>query len=242
MKLSVKKISNDTKKITETKNYKCEFCNRTFLKESTIFSHVCESKRRWQDKDKHGNRIGFHSWLRFYSKNSVSKKLRDYTDFIKSAYYIAFVKFGNYCVDVNVLNVNRYVDWLLDNRVKIDNWTSDKNYTKFLIMYLKDEDPMDAIARSIETTVELAKSDGIQTKDILRYGSRNKLCYTITTGKISPWMLYQSESGLKFLDELDETQLKMVLDYINPESWAVKFKKNVNLVNDMKTLLKEAGY
>lgn len=239
--LQMTKLKN-TKKKQETNNFKCEFCSRTFLKESTIFSHVCESKRRWQDKDKHGNRIGFHAWLQFYSKNTISKKVREYSDFIKSAYYIAFVKFGNYCVDINAINVHRYVDYLLNNKIKIDNWNSDTTYTKFLILYLKDEDPMDAIARSIETAIQLAKNDNIQTKDVLRYSNRNKICYMITTGRISPWMLYHSESGLKFLDELDETQLKMVLEYINPESWAIKFRKNANIITDVKKVLKEAGY
>lgn len=242
MKLSVKKISNSTKKTAETSHYSCEFCGRFFLKEKTIFSHICEAKRRWQDKDKHGNRIGFHAWLQFYSKNSSSKKKREYMDFIKSAYYIAFVKFGTYCVDVNVLNVTRYVDWLLDNKVKIDNWNTDTNYTKFLVSYLKTEDPLDAVARSIETTIELAKLENIQSKDMLRYGGKNKICYAITTGRISPWMLYHSESGLKFLDSLDETQIKMILEYINPEQWAIKFKRDSTVVSQVKELLNTAGY
>lgn len=242
MKLSVTTKLSNTKKKAETKNYKCEFCGGSFLRETTLFKHLCESKRRWQDKDKHGNRIGFNAWLQFYSKNSASKKKRDYSDFIKSAYYIAFVKFGTYCVDVNAVNVSRFVDWLLNNKVKVDTWNTDTVYTRFLLSYLKEEDPYDAIARSIETTVALSENDKIQAKDVLRYGNRNKICYAITTGKISPWMLYNCESGVKFLDELDETQVKMILEYINPEQWAVKFKRDKNVTVQIKQVLKEAGY
>jgi hypothetical protein len=65
------------------------------------------------DKDKQGNRLGFQSWIEFYKKNSTSKKQKTYEEFIRSAYYTAFVKFGSYCVDVNLLNVSRYIDWLL---------------------------------------------------------------------------------------------------------------------------------
>ena len=64
----------------------------------------------------------------------------------------------------------------------------------------------------------------------------------MTTGRISPWMLYHSQSGLKLLDELDETQLKMILEYINPEQWALKFLRNKDSVKQVKELLKEAGY
>jgi hypothetical protein len=130
----------------------------------------------------------------------------------------------------------------LKNQIKIDSWCSDTNYTKFLIEYLKTEDPLDAIARSIEATMTISKDSGIETKDCLRYANRNKLAYAVTTGKISPWMLYQSESGVKFLEELDESQQKMIIDYINPEQWAIKFRRNTEMVTQVKELLNAAGY
>jgi hypothetical protein len=207
-----------------------------------MMKHLCENKRRWQDKDQPGNRIGFQAWVEFYKKNTASKKPRTYVDFTKSAYYIAFVKFGHYCVDIKCINVVRYADWLLKNQIKIDSWCSDTNYTKFLIEYLKTEDPLDAIARSIEATMVISTDSGIETKDCLRYANRNKLAYAVTTGKISPWMLYQSESGVKFLEELDESQQKMIIDYINPEQWAIKFRRNTELVTQAKELLSAAGY
>lgn len=232
-----------TKKTPATKTeFSCDFCNRSFQKETTMIKHLCENKRRWQDKDLAGNRIGFQAWLEFYVKNTVTKKQRTYLDFIKSSYYIAFVKFGHYCINIKALNVMRYADWLLKNKIKIDSWCSDTNYTKFLIEYLRDEDPMDAIARSIETAIELSKDAGIESKDCLRYANTNKVLHAITNGKISPWMLYQSTSGVEFIDNLDSTQVKMILDYIDPEKWAIKFKRNVEVTNEVKTLLNQAGY
>jgi hypothetical protein len=230
------------KETWETKPYSCEFCKRSFLRESTIISHICEYKHRWMDKDKQGNRLGFQSWIEFYKKNSTSKKQKTYEEFIRSAYYTAFVKFGSYCVDVNVLNVNRYIDWLLKNQIKIDSWCQDTNYTKFLIEYLRIEDPMDAIARSIETTINMASVERVLSKDYLRYGNSNKICYAITTGKLSPWILYHSASGKEFLDKLDESQIKMVIDYLNPELWAIKFKREPEKVDEVKSLLTLAGY
>lgn len=221
--------------------FKCEFCEKEFVKENTLLKHVCESKRRWQDKDKRGNQLGFQAWVRFYSKHT-SKKKKEYTDFVKSSYYSAFVKFGNYCVDAQVMNVPRYVDYLLKEKISIDLWNRDSSYTKFIIDYCKVEDPLDAIARSIETTVQLARIENIQTKDVLRYGNVNRICFEITKGKISPWMLYQSSSGLSFLEKLDNTQQKMILDYINPEQWALKFHRQKNIIPEVKELLHAGGY
>lgn len=227
-------------KTSAANKFHCEFCKKDFVREQTLISHLCESKRRNNERDRKGNRIGLSAFIQFYNRHS--KKKKDFSDFIKSSYYTAFVKFGNYCAEVQVINVPRYVDWLLDNNISIDNWNKDTNYTKFLIYYLKNEDPLDAIARSIETTVKLAEDDKIQTKDVLRYGNRNKICFEITKGKISPWMLYQSNSGLQFLEKLDITQQKMILDYINPEQWAIKFKRSSNIIPEIKELLNAGGY
>ena len=232
----------ETLEIDEPMKFGCDFCKREFLRETTIAKHICESKRRWLDKDLQGNRIGFQSWLQFYKKNTATKKAKTYEDFIKSAYYIAFVKFGNYCVSVNVINVSRYVDWLLKNQIKIDNWYSDTSYTKYLIEYLRHEDAYDAIHRSVETCMNLAKDDNILPHDILRYGNVNRICYAITTGKISPWMLFQSDSGVKFLDNLNPDHVKLIIDYINPEQWALKFKREKELTAQIKDVLNAARY
>lgn len=226
----------------KVENNKCEFCNRTFKRPTTLFIHICEGKHRWAEKDKHGPRIGFQAWLQFYAKNSMGKKNRTQEEFIKSAYYTAFIKFGTYCAGANVLNVSRYTDWLLKEQIRIDSWNQDSNYTKFLIEYIRVEDPMDALARSIETTINMSEPERILAHDLLRYGNPNKICYQITIGKISPWMLYQSDSGTEFLSTLNEDCVKIVIDYINPEQWAIKFKRDPEIAARVKGLLKQAGY
>jgi len=224
----------------EMDKFHCEFCKKDFIREQTLVKHLCEPKRRYNDKDKKGNRIGFSAFAQFYQKHS--KKKKELQDFIKSSYYSAFVKFGNYCVEAQVINIPRYIDWLLESNISIDKWNKDTNYTKFLISYLKTEDPLDAIARSIETCVMLAEQDNIQTKDVLKYSNRNKICFMITKGKISPWMLYQSKTGMLFLEDLDTTQQKMIYDYINPEQWAIKFTKSKTIITEIKELLHVGGY
>jgi hypothetical protein len=228
--------------IQETEQLKCEFCLRNFVRPTSFYNHFCEKKRRWLDKDFPSNRIGFQTWLDFYVKNSASKKTKNYLDFINSSYYLVFVKFGHYCVNAGVINIPRYSEWLFKNKIKIDSWASDTNYNKFLIEFLRKEDAFDAIARSIEHTIILAKNENVQSKDCLRYCNSNRICYLITTGKISPWMLYQSESGVKFLENLEYDQQKMIIDYINPEQWALKFIKDPDTTNDIKDLLKKGGY
>jgi lipid A disaccharide synthetase len=55
-------------------------------------------------------------------------------------------------------------------------------------------------------------------------------------------MLYQSNSGIEFLDALRDDQQKMIMDYINPEQWAIKFTRDKEIVKQIKELLQDGGY
>ena len=229
--------------IEETKTkFECEFCKKAFVRERTLISHICETKHRWLDKDKLGNRLGFQSFVQFYKKHSAAKNTKTYDEFIKSPYYNAFVKFGMYCADTNVINISRFVDWLLAEKTSIDNWVKDVVYTKFLIEYLRKEDPLDAIHRSVEATITLAESQGIKANDVFRYVNINRICHLVTTGKISPWMLYHSSSGIHFLETLNPDHANMIMDSINPEQWALKFHREPENVRTVKEILNAGGY
>jgi len=219
----------------------CEHCKRTFVRESTMLKHMCEQKRRWLDKDRPSNRIGFNAYAQFYKKN-YSSKAKTYDDFMRSNYFTAFVKFGGYCINVNVVNPSRYVDYLLDNKIGIDSWDSDKSYTAYLLQYLKHEAVTDAITRSAENLDKLAVEFNILTRDVLRYGNPSTICNHIVSGRISPWVLWQSDAGREFLEsKLTSEQTQWIFEYINPEQWQLKFTRNPDEVTQAKEQLKQMG-
>jgi len=228
--------------VTEETKHTCEFCKKEFVRERTLFTHTCTIKNRWLSKDLPGNRIGFQAYVQFYKKNSAKKNLKTYEEFIRDPFYSAFTKFGIYCVDIKCVNITRYNDWLLKNNIKIDNWATDTNYTKFLCEYLLVEDPLDAIHRSIEHIIEKATNESVLTKDYLRYGNTNVISNEIAKGKISPWLLYCSNSGVKFIESLRSDQQKMIMDYIDPEKWALKFHREPDITKQVKEILYAGGY
>jgi len=230
-----------TKKEIKPK-FTCEFCKKQYTREQTLINHLCEYKDRWLSKDTKTNKLAFQVFLHFYQAYATIKKKYAYDDFMRSPYYTAFVKFARYCIDSQVINTTAYVAWLLKNKIKIDSWYKDNNYTLFLYEYVLTENAMDALRRSINHTMDLAEEMEIQPKDVLRYGNPNKIAYAITAAKISPWLLYHSKSGLEFLDKAEGDILKIILDYIEPNKWAERFKKYPDDVIAVKGILHDAGY
>lgn len=221
----------------ETKTNSCEFCHREFVRESTYQKHVCEPKRRWLERDRIPNRIAYGSWKNYYQTYHPSKKNTEYADFIKNSYYTAFVKFGNYCTDIRAINPLAYSTYLVKNRVSIDNWCSDRSYSAYITEYLRNEDCMDAVKRTVESLLELSDLENIQLYDVFRYINSNKLCQLITQGRISPWVLYQSRTGPEFLGKLNQDQTNLIFEYINPEKWNIKFRRQAQDVEQVKTVV-----
>ena len=222
--------------------FQCEYCKKQFARETSIEVHMCEPKRRRLDKNERGVELGFQAYIRFYETMQGSAKLKTYDDFCESAYYKAFVKFGRYCVSTKTINPKQFMEWLLKNQKKIDRWASDQLYTEYLLDYLKVENVSDALSRAIEYSIDWSEKQSAPAHDCLRYGNSNALCYAIVTGRISPWVLYNSESGAKFLGELSTEQVAMIWPYIDSDLWQKKFQTYLADQEYARDILTKAGW
>jgi hypothetical protein len=222
--------------------YQCRYCKRDFAKETSLEVHLCEPKRRFQEQDERGVQLGLQAYLRFYELTQGSAKLKTFEDFVESPYYKAFVKFGRYCVSIRAINPARFTDWLLKNNKKIDHWARDSIYSEYLVSHLKTEHVNDALARAMEFGIDWSEETGHPADDCLRFGNSNSMCYAITTGRISPWVLYNCESGQQFISDLNPEQLAMIWAYIDTDFWQKKFTDYPADQEYAKELLVKAGW
>jgi hypothetical protein len=222
--------------------YQCQYCKKDFQKETSLAVHLCEPKRRMQERSERGVELGYQAYLRFYEMTQGSAKLKTYEQFAESPYYRAFVKFGRYCVNTRTVNPRQFLEWLLKNNKKIDRWASDQLYTEYLLTYLQVENINDAMARAIEFGIEWAEKHSAQPHDCLRYGNNNAMCYAVTAGRISPWIIYNCDSGQKFLSELDSTQIAMIWPYIDSDVWQKKFQDYPADQEYVREILTKAGW
>ena len=222
--------------------YTCQYCKKSFQKESTLAVHLCEPKRRHQERNERGVELGFQAYIRFYELTQGSAKLKTFEDFADSPYYRAFVKFGRYCVNTRAINPRQFTEWLLKNNKKLDYWASDQLYTEYLLQYLRLEHVNDALARAIEYAIDWAENNEAQPQDCLRYGNHNLICHAVTTGRISPWVIYNCNSGQTFLNDLDSTQVAMIWPYIDSDVWQKRFKDYMADQEYAKDILLKAGW
>ena len=224
-------------------NFKCKYCERDFRKESTLTAHLCEPKRRWQQETETGVQFGLRAYLQFYETTQGSAQLKSYADFVASPYYNAFVRFGRHLVAIRCINSNSYTAWLLKNNKKLDHWCKDKFYEEWLHDYIRREAVQDALERGLKQMEEYANGDsGLASySHYFKYGNHNRICHHITTGRVSPWLVYNCDSGIEFLESISTEHLAIVLPWIDPDYWNRKFKDYVADVEWCKHILGAAG-
>ena len=222
------------------KPYTCEYCSNGYMKESTLAAHMCEKKRRALQKDEKRVRNGFYAFQRFYKLSAGAKKEKTYEDFMASPYYNAFVKFGSFISNVRPLYPEKYIDYVVTSGVKLDHWCKEEMYETYAIDLIKKEGVETALERSIQTMIEWAKENNSLWNHYFLYASPNRAVWHIKDGKISPWLILNCSSGKDMLSKFNDEQLGMIYHILDPQHWAMRFKRQTSDVQLVKDVVKES--
>ena len=230
-----------TETLAKTENI-CAYCKRSFAKESTLAVHLCEPKRRMQQRNETGVQLGYQAYLKFYEMTQGPARTKTYEHFATSSYYRAFVKFGRYCQDIKAINIPRFIDWIVKNNKKLDHWCRDAVYEEYLHDYLRTEPVVDALSRTLEQAIRWEEETQYPAHDYLRHANANKLCYAIQSGRISAWVLYNCSAGVELLGRLNRDQVATVWVAIDTEYWQQRFLKYPEDTAYAKEMLAKAGW
>lgn len=222
--------------------FACTFCTNKFAKESTLIAHICPRKKRFIERDQPERRIAFAAYCRFYELTQPqTKKQRTIENFIESSVYTDFYKFGRFIYLLNPINPSAYVDFVINSTAPISEWISDKLYNMYLEDLMKKEPVQSAIERSIKTMDAWAAENGLQIEDFYSKITPSELTYYLKSGKISPWMLYATDTGLAALGKVTDEQLAIVMGIVNPDFWQKKLLRSIDEYNFANEFLSSVG-
>ena len=205
-------------------NFTCTYCDKSFQRERTLQVHMCEPKRRHLQKSEKWVQNGHIVFRRFYEIHQNNSKTKTYDDFCNSSYYNAFVKFGRYIMHIEPLYPEKYIDYIILSKIKLDHWARDDLYEAYLVDTLKSEPVEASLRRSIQTMMDWAEEQNVQWADYFRLVNTPRAVQHIQTGKISPWLVLGCTAGKTMLKSFTNEQLEMVQRFIDPTFWNNKFK------------------
>jgi hypothetical protein len=211
------------------------------MQDRTLTSHMCERKRRALQKDEKRVQAGFMAFNRFWQLAQGGKKAKTYDEFCDTSYYNAFVKFGSFINNVNPLYPDRFVDYVIKSGVKLDHWCRDELYEKYLYEMIKVESVESAVQRSITTMMEWGDEHGAEFAHYFLYASLNRAVHDILSGRISAWIVLNSQSGKDMIKNMNDEQLNMIAPAFDIQYWVKRFKELPADVALVKEICAEVG-
>lgn len=227
--------------MVKTQEFECQFCFKTFVKESSLMAHSCAKKMRWLDKDNKHVAIGFTAWKRFYQLTKSAGKTKTYKDFVDSKYYNDFVSFGMWINDSAIVQPNAYIDYVIKGNFKLKDWTKNSVYDGYLKNTLIKEDPTDALERSIVWIQEWCNQQNVPIEKFFDTISTNKLVDVLRAGRISPWLLFVCSQPEIAFDKFDNSQMKLLDSLLDPKIWNLKLRKYQKEIKEYKELIRSMG-
>ena len=219
----------------------CRFCNKKFVRETAFFSHACEKRKRWNAQDTRPAKIGFMAWLDFMKSISAVNRNAEHTyeDFIHSRLYTAFVKFGDHMTQLNAVEPQGFINFLIKNNIKVKDWVKDYPYETYIRNKIAKETPNEAIERSLFLAEEWALDNDSSMEKFFEEIDTARALYWITTGKISPWFIMASSKASRLLSRFTPEQAQMMNKYIDTALWKIKVSKYRKDFDNIKSVLRE---
>lgn len=207
--------------------YKCRYCQKSFARESTLVSHLCEQKRRVIEQGNKQNRIAYQSWLLF-RRLTISNVKHDktYEEFANNRYYTSFIKLAKHIIDLNLDDPEDFVRFIIMNSVPMRNWQTAAVYET----YIKDKTKKEPVERAIERSVLNMKAWAERTnndwQNYFQLVATPEAVQDIRMGRISPWCTFATDQGSRLIDRFEPGQIQQLIDYIEPQSWRVRVKRH----------------
>lgn len=227
-------------KKSQNEKFTCEWCKKSFVKETTLLAHSCEPFRRWNNRDTISFRIAHNAWRTMW-KVLGNKGDQGIHEFIKNRHYSAFVKFGEWCINEQVQEPDRYIQWNINNKIPLKKWTDLSVYNTYIITLLTTETPESGLNRSLKSIQKWSDDTGEDWHHFFEKVNVHIGLNWIIQGKISPWMLYNCDSAISFLEKCNQEQLNLIQKIAPITSWKIKILRYKSDCEHIKSVLKEAG-
>jgi hypothetical protein len=234
------RASNRRTSASSVIGWKCDYCRKTFVHEKSFMKHICNGKRRLEQIQ---SPIGQAA----YANYSTWMKLQRHTvppidTFMTSKQYSSFIKFTEYCKLLNI-DAENFITLIVKNASDITPilWCRNNVYSLYLQFYDQTHDPYLQVADSIEYLAKHAEREGCQLNEVLFVLGFQVVLEAFRLKKLSPWFLFTSSIGIKFLQSLEIDEYKLIESVINAAVWGERFSQNPELVEELQHLSSSAG-
>jgi hypothetical protein len=236
------KKQNASKKASKPEGFECAFCGKVLRFETGLLKHVCKEKKRYLERGRQDVRFGYIAYRIFYEVHYPTRtSAASVETFEKSSVYDAFVRFGKYIVDVNAIAPEEFIRYVVRSRRSVDSWCSDTLYLEYVRLLNKFESYDRALERTLLVAESWANKENSEIKDFFRGIAPSLAVHWMMSGRISPWVIFNCDSGRELLERFSDEQFELLEKAIDLKFWKKKFLEHLDEVHHIQDFLASEG-
>ena len=221
--------------------FSCQYCKKIFSSEKIVAHHMCEQRRRFQQRDTAFARFGCEAFNTIQQTIFGKSKTKTEEEFRKSDLYLACLRWGHFVVDIKCLEPKQYLTWLLKLNVPIDQWDHDSIYDCWVQHYVLVEPAWDAIERSVKNIAAWGEENSQPYGNYFTSAGTARILTDIRKASVSGWAVFCCDSGIKWLSELEAGDLELVWAWLDASRWKIHLAKYPVEVEQISKICMDAG-
>lgn len=221
--------------------YTCSYCQQPFKTEGGFRRHECVAMRKQRQFESLTGKTAWNfykQWMKvkYRSVNSHGKT------FLKSKYFTVFYNFVKFTRRTNLPDVGMYINLMVRTNIDPKYWDSDVAYGKYLEHLTRKAPPKELTKIGIKTLIKISEMMDVPISDVFDVLFPNDIIQLLRQGKVSPWILLNSQKFIKFYNDKTSKEERMILEsLINPKYWDTRFNKHPQDVEKAKYYVAEMG-
>ena len=220
------------------KQFFCKFCDKYFVHEKRYLKHECEQMRRdAQFKSPQGQAAWqyYQKWMRSYRR-----VVPDPSAFLKSTYYLSFMRFAKFVVDVNMPDTNIFIQMMRDEDIIPTMWTRDEVYVMYTNHLDRVSTPIIQAQITVDTLESISDEYECDISEVFDHLTANEVIQMLRQRRLSPWVLLHSDKFKQFFVNHTSGEERIVMEQvIKPSYWSEKFSSKPEDVQLMKLYVAE---
>jgi hypothetical protein len=231
-------MASSRKKATKGE-FECRYCNKAFVRETTLAVHMCTVKHRDLNKDA-ASLLAYRVYERFQRRHVGNKKL-EWPDFIRNRHFNDFYRVGKYIRDINPPLKDDFINYLVNSSLPIQKWNHPTIYETYIREMTKKEDPRSAVDRSIRLMQQWSGSTGEHWTDFFRAIAPSQAAQWIRSGRLSPWIIYICPGSSEMVARFTEEHWKIIGNALDAGFWKLKMARHAEDVRELQDALTGAN-
>lgn len=226
--------------------FQCPYCKKSYVREKTLLTHPCLIRDRWNSRDTLVFKLALKVWMEFMTTFNLKypKEYEPDMAFCRNANASGFLKYAEYLMaSVSPDLHDRLSTFLVSSGIDLYDWTKPETLQKYIMSFNINEDPLEAVMRSIPALHAWAITTGNDWTKFFELCSTQRLLLSIESGVISPYIIYASNTITmeRIMTRMTQKEQQYFLQYASPTKWKPMVSLHRQAMRNISSLLKEYG-